>query len=235
MGQEVTLAVGFLKRERHVNRTGIFCLRVQRSETLRQINRISWQIGFTTSVGLLIPTMELKSAYQTRLTYDNGGLTMHWILVGNLITHERVVIVVNMSIRVREYKLKMPIRIGTIDIDSCPTILVSNGLTTDKRYIRTAYPLTPTLNICALIVFVILGAGKHGCFDEQISICLCDMPHLLASPDGIVCIRNQTDITTRTGAQEIAAGLELRAEVQLTCLGRINDDLAVRSSRRRKT
>ena len=140
-----------------------------------------------------------------------------------------------MPIGVREYELKMSIGVGTIDMNSCPTILVNNGLTTDKRYIRTAYPLTPTLNICALIVFVILGAGKHGCFDEQISICLCDMPHLLASPDSIVCIRNQTDITTRTGAQEIAAGLELRAEVQLTCLGRINDDLAVRSSRCRET
>ena len=235
MSKEVTLAVVFLERERHVNRTVINSFCIKRRRACRQSNHIARTIQRTRSVCIRRPAKEIKSFHKTRFTDSNRSLAVHRVLVCDSVTCTSVVIIMNMPIRVRRNELKMSVRIFTVNMDTCPTITVDDRTSADYRHIHSAYHLTPSGDIRAWVVFVIFGTGKHRSFDSQSSVLLCNMPHLLASPSPVIIARTQLDVSAGIGPQEIATRLELHAEVLFARLRRIHNHLAVRTSRRRKT
>ena len=231
MSKEVPLAVRFLERERHVNRTGISSFRVECRRSRRQVDDIARMIQGTRTVGIRRPSFKIKSSDETRAPDGNGRLAEHRILVCDSITCATVVIIMNMPIRVRRYELDSTVRSGVVNVDTCPTVAVDNRTATDNRHRSTLHRNTPSRNIRARVGSAIFGTGKHRSFDGQSGVLRRDMPHLLTRPNCTICIRNQPDITAGIGTQEISTGLELHTKVLFARLRRIHYHTSESSSR----
>ena len=235
VSKEIAFAVVLHERERHVDRTGVRRFGVQRGSAGGQVNYLTRSVQCTRSVCICSPAMESKTFHQTRFANGHGSLTVHRVLVGNGVTYTAVVVVVNMPVRVGGHKLQVAIRIGTVNVDTCPTVAVNNTSAAYDRHVRTAYHFTPAGNICARILLAELRTGEHRGFDGQGSPLRGDMPHLLTRPGRVVGIRNQTDVTSCVCTQEVSAGLELHTQVLFGGLGRIDHHLSVRTARSLKT
>ena len=235
VSKEIALAVVLHERERHVDRTGVPGDTIQRRSAGRQIELVARIIACTGSVRSRVPFLELKSTYQTRVPDCDGCLVVHRVLVSNGVTRTTVVVVVNMPVRIGGHKLQVAIRIGTVNVDTRPTVAVNNTSAAYDRHVCTAYHFTPAGNICARVRLAELRAGEHRGFDGQGSPLRGDMPHLLTRPGRVVGIRNQTDVTSCVCTQEVATGLELHTQVLFAGLSRIDHHLSVRTARSRKT
>ena len=235
VSKEIALAVSLLEGERHVDCTGVRRFGVQRGSAGGQAQRVTWAVQCTRSVGICSPSMESKAFDQTCFSDNHGGITVHRVLVGNGVTRTAVVVVVNMPVRVGGHKLQVAIRIGTVNVDTRPTVAVNNTSAAYDRHVRTAYHFTPAGNICARVRLAELRTGEHRGFDGQDSPLRGDMPHLLTRPGRVVGIRNHTDVTTCVCTQEVATGLELHTQVLNAGLGRVNHHLSVRTARSLKT
>ena len=235
VSKEIALAVSLLEGERHVDCAVIGGFGIQRGNSFVEVNYLTRSVQCTRSVCICSPAMESKTFHQTRFANGHGSLTVHRVLVGNGVTYTAVVVVVNMPVRVGGHKLQVAIRIGTVNVDTCPTVAVNNTSAAYDRHVCTAYHFTPAGNICARVRLAELRAGEHRGFDGQGSPLRGDMPHLLTRPGRVVGIRNQTDVTSCVCAQEVSTGLELHTQVLNAGLGRVNHHLSVRTARSLKT
>ena len=231
MSQEVPLAVRFLERERHVNRTGIRSFCIKRGGSCRQVEYITRTIQGSRTIGIRCPADEIKSFHQTRFADGDRILAVHRVLVCDSIAFAAVVIIMNMPIGVRGYELDSAVRISTVNMDTRPTVAVDNRTATDNRHRSTLHRNTPSRNIRARVGSAIFGTGKHRSFDGQSGVLRRDMPHLLTRPNCTICIRNQPDITAGIGTQEISTGLELHTKVLFARLRRIHYHTSESSSR----
>ena len=162
---------------------------------------------------------KIESVYQSRFLYRHGRQVISRILVGHLYTQQSVVVVVDMITRVGLNKLYIAVRLRSVGINTCPTVLTTFhefGMVRGQGHLPSVHIHTPTRDVYSLVGCTVLRTGIDLRPDLQCHIVCCDMPHLLAGPNGAVCVRAHLDVCKAHGSghlQEITCRLECHVEV----------------------